>query len=88
LQLSGSGLGLSLGGASLYYSPRRVQREHLDQTDLKNGVDVILGGGGGIFWKLLMNGPHRGPGGMVMGPASPTCHPLGVRYSVVSSSIL
>jgi hypothetical protein len=26
-----------------------VQRELLDQTDLKDGVDAILGGGGGSF---------------------------------------
>jgi hypothetical protein len=26
-----------------------VQREPLDQTDLKDGVDAILGGGGGSF---------------------------------------
>jgi hypothetical protein len=29
----------------------------LDQTDLKDNVDAILGGGGGTFWKL----PGRGP---------------------------
>jgi hypothetical protein len=33
-----------------------VQREPLDQTDL-NGVDAILGGGGGSFWKLTGRGP-------------------------------
>jgi hypothetical protein len=65
-----------------------VQREFLDQTDLRNDVDAILEGGGAIFWKLLTSGPHMGLGGMVVGLASPTCHPLGVRYSVVSSSIL
>jgi hypothetical protein len=26
-----------------------VEREPLDQTDLKNGVDAIIGGGGGSF---------------------------------------
>jgi hypothetical protein len=34
----------------------------LDQTNLRNSVDAILGGGGGTFWKLLTSGPHRGPG--------------------------
>jgi hypothetical protein len=29
----------------------RVQREPLDQTDLKDDVNVILGGGGGNFYK-------------------------------------
>jgi hypothetical protein len=65
-----------------------VQREPLDQTDLRNGVDAIQGGGGGTFWKLLTSGPHRGPGGMVVGPAGPTWHPLGVRYGMVSFGVL
>jgi hypothetical protein len=65
-----------------------VQRGPLDQTDLRNGVDVILGGGGGIFWKLLMSGRHKGLGDMVVGLASPTWHPLEVCYSVVSSGVL
>jgi hypothetical protein len=64
------------------------QRVPLDQTNLRNGVDAILGGSGRTFWKLLMSGPYRGPGGMVAGPASPTWHPLGVCYGVVSSGVL
>jgi hypothetical protein len=31
------------------YIALRVEREPLDQTDLKNGVDAILGGDGGSF---------------------------------------
>jgi hypothetical protein len=27
----------------------RVERQPLDETDLKDGVDAILGGGGGTF---------------------------------------
>jgi hypothetical protein len=65
-----------------------VQHETLDQTDLRNGVDAILGGGGGTLWKLLMSGPHRGPSGMVVGPVGPTWHPHGVRCNVVSSGVL
>jgi hypothetical protein len=65
-----------------------VQHEPLDQTDLRNGVDAILGGGGGTFWKLLTSGPHRRPGGMVVGPTGPTCHPLRVRCGVVSLSLI
>jgi hypothetical protein len=34
-------------GAGPGYIALRVQRELLDQTDLKNGVGAILGGGGG-----------------------------------------
>jgi hypothetical protein len=45
-----------------------VQRELLDQIGLRNGVDAILGDGGGTFWKLLMSGSHRRPGSMVVGP--------------------
>jgi hypothetical protein len=40
---------MPLGGLGSVYIAQRVQREPLDQTDLKNGVDAILGGGGGIF---------------------------------------
>jgi hypothetical protein len=36
-----------------------VQREPLDQTDLKDGVDATLEGGGENFWKLTGRG-HRG----------------------------
>jgi hypothetical protein len=39
----------------------------LDQTDLKDGVDAILGDGGGIFQKILTRGAHRGPGGTMVG---------------------
>jgi hypothetical protein len=31
------------------YIAQRVQCEPLDQTDLKNGVDAVYGGSGGIF---------------------------------------
>jgi hypothetical protein len=37
------------GGLGSAYIAQGVQREPLDQTDLKNGVDATLGGGGGIF---------------------------------------
>jgi hypothetical protein len=70
------------------YIARGVQHEPLDQTDLRNGVNAILGGGVGTFYKLPTSGPHRGPGGMVVGLASPTRHPLRVRCSVVSSGVL
>jgi hypothetical protein len=36
-------------GAGLGYIALRVKREPLDQTDLKDGIDAILGGGGGSF---------------------------------------
>jgi hypothetical protein len=39
-----------------------VQHEPLDQTDLKDDVDAILGGGRGIFQKMLTRGAHRGLG--------------------------
>jgi hypothetical protein len=65
-----------------------MQREPLDQTDLRNSVDVILGGGEGTFWKLLMSGPHKGLGGMVVGPTSPNWHPLRLHCGVVSFGFL
>jgi hypothetical protein len=39
----------SRGGAWPAYIALRVKHEPLDQTDLKNGVDAILRGGGGSF---------------------------------------
>jgi hypothetical protein len=40
---------VSSRGARPDYVALEMQREPLDQTDLKNGVDAILGGGGGRF---------------------------------------
>jgi hypothetical protein len=36
-------------GAGPGYIALGLQREPLDQTNLKDGVDAILGGGGGSF---------------------------------------
>jgi hypothetical protein len=49
-----------------------VQHEPLDQTDLKDGVDAILGGGGGNFWKLTGRVHHGRLGGTMVGSADPT----------------
>jgi hypothetical protein len=46
------------------YIAQGVKHEPLNQTDLKDGVDATLGGGGGIFWKMLVREAHRRPGGM------------------------
>jgi hypothetical protein len=54
-----------------------LQREPLDQIDLKDGVDATLTGGGGSFWKLPDRGYCQGPGDTMVGPASPTWQPLG-----------
>jgi hypothetical protein len=40
---------VSSRGAGPSYIALRVERELLDQTDLKNDVDGILEGGGGSF---------------------------------------
>jgi hypothetical protein len=37
------------GGLGSVYIALGVEREPLDQTDLKNGMNAILGGGGGSF---------------------------------------
>jgi hypothetical protein len=74
-------------GRAWLYSPR-VQLELLDQTDLKNGVNAILGGGGGSFWKLTSRGHYAGLGATMVGPAIPTWQPLMVRRGVVSSGII
>jgi hypothetical protein len=79
---------VSSRGAKPGYIALGVQREPLDQIDLKNSVDAILGGGGVSFWKLTGRGPHSRPGDTMVGPASPTWHPLGDRRGVVSSGAL
>jgi hypothetical protein len=72
LQLLRSDLASSRGGCRPIFVALAAQREPLDQIGLRNGVDAILRGGRGTFWKLLTNGPHWGSGGMVVGPAGPT----------------
>jgi hypothetical protein len=62
-----------------------VQHEPLDQTDLKDDVDAILGGGGGSFWKQTARWDHRGPGGLPHGPGGLLQWPLGPRFVMVSS---
>jgi hypothetical protein len=44
------------GGLRSLYIAHRVQHELLDQTDLRNGVDETLGGGGGTFQKMEARG--------------------------------
>jgi hypothetical protein len=61
------------------YIALRVKHEPFDQTNLKNNVDAILGGGGGSFLKLTGRGPHSRPGDTMVGPASPTWQPLEVH---------
>jgi hypothetical protein len=39
----------ALGGLRSAYIALGVEREPLDQTDLRNGVNETLGGGGGTF---------------------------------------
>jgi hypothetical protein len=65
-----AGVDVSPGGRAWLYSPG-VQREPLDQTDLKDGVDATLGGGGGSFWKLIGRGHCERSGGTTVGPVSP-----------------
>jgi hypothetical protein len=63
---------VSLGGSGSSYIALGVEREPLDQTDLKDGVDATLGDGGGSFWKLTGRGHHGGLGGTMVGPAPPS----------------
>jgi hypothetical protein len=45
---------MALGsGYKATYIGQSLQREPLDKTNLRNGVDAFLGDGGGTFWKLL-----------------------------------
>jgi hypothetical protein len=50
------------------YIAHGVQREPLDQTDLKDDVDAILGGGGGSFSKLTGRRAPVRPGDTMVGP--------------------
>jgi hypothetical protein len=61
---------MPLGGLRSVYIAHEVQHEPLDQTDLKDGVDAILGDGRGIFQKILMRGTHGGPSVTMVGSAS------------------
>jgi hypothetical protein len=41
---------MALGrGYRAVYIGKSIHREPSDQTDLRNGIDAILGGGGGTF---------------------------------------
>jgi hypothetical protein len=65
-------------GYRAIYIDWSLQSELLDQTDLKDGVDAILGGGRESFWKLTGGGPPGRPGGTMVGPGDQTWQPLGV----------
>jgi hypothetical protein len=54
------------------YIAQRVEREPSDQTNLKDGVDAIRGGGGGTLQKRADSGVRRGPGSTMVGPVGPT----------------
>jgi hypothetical protein len=69
---------MPLGGLGSIYIAQGVQHEPLDQTNLKDDIDAILGGGGVIFLKMLMREAHRGPCGTMVWPAGPTYQPLRV----------
>jgi hypothetical protein len=62
-----------------------VQHEPFDQTNLKDGVDAILGGGGGSFWEGTTRWSHRGPGDLPHGPGDLLQWPLDPCFIVVSS---
>jgi hypothetical protein len=79
---------MSLGVTRPGYIALGVERELLDQTDWKNGVDATLRGDRGSLWKLTGRGHCGEPGDTMVGPVGPTCQPLGVRHGVVSSGVL
>jgi hypothetical protein len=54
------------------YIALTVKREPLDQTNLKGGVDTILGGSGGSFWKMTDRWVPRGLGGTMVGSIGST----------------
>jgi hypothetical protein len=68
------------GGLGSSYIAQRVQREPLDQTNLKNGIDAVYGGSGGTFQKLPGGAHHQGSGGTWVEPSSPTWQPLKLYF--------
>jgi hypothetical protein len=50
---------IASGGSGPVFLVLWVEHEPLDQIDLKDGVNAILGGGGGTFWKVIARG-HSG----------------------------
>jgi hypothetical protein len=65
-----------------------VQHEPLDQTDLRNDVNAILGDAGGTFWKWANGWGHRGPGGLPIGLGGLLLWGLYPCFVVVSSNLL
>jgi hypothetical protein len=65
-----------------------VQREPLDQTDLRNGVDAILGGDGGTFYKRADRWGNKGPSGLPIGLGGLLLWGLGPCFVVVSWKLL
>jgi hypothetical protein len=79
---------MPLVGLGSIYIAQGVEHEPLDQTDLKDDVDAILGGGGGIFLKMLTREAHRGLCDTMVGPAIPTCQPLRVCLGGLPPGVL
>ena len=75
-------------GQGLIYIGWSVYREPLDQTDLKNDVDATKEAVENRHNKAEADRWAQGPGGLQVRPASPTWHPLGSRFGVVSSRVL
>jgi hypothetical protein len=65
------------GGLGSVYIAKGVQREPLDQTDLKDGVDAIPGGDGGSFLKLTGRGHLPGRATPWWGRLAPPGSPSG-----------
>ena len=69
------------------YIALRVQREPLDQTDLRNGLDASSKVVENRHRKLADRWAHGGPGGLTVGPGGPTCHPLAFYFGDVASRV-
>ena len=75
------------GWQELIYIGRSIQREPLDQTDLKNGVDWISMAVENRHSKRRLIGVSHGSAILQVGPASPTCQPLRVYFNGLPSGV-
>jgi hypothetical protein len=55
------------------------------QTNLRNGVDATLGGGGGTFWKLTASGLRGMPTNIGPIPAGPLSWPISPSFGGLPS---
>ena len=71
----------------MVYIALRVQREPLDQTDLKDGVDASYEVVENRHYDVEADNGPEGPGSLQVGPASPTWQPPALRFGGLPSGV-